>query len=814
MKSFAFLLLLVFATLPVSAQTPEKTIYGTVKDLQNEAIPGATVYLHRAADSVLVMAGTSNSSGKFEFKGLTKQVYYLRVSSVGSASYSGGSLTIDEQHPTISLPAILLSPSQMMLKEVTVAAKRPLLEQDIDKTIVNVEAMIGSASSNTLEVLAKTPGITVGTDGEISLNGKSGVLVLIDGRQTYLSGQDLAAYLRSLPGGSLNKLELMTNPPAKYDAAGSAIINIRLKRNRTPGFTGDVVASYSQGKTARGNEVLNLNLNRNKINLFASAGYSQDGNYTDDFYHRTFYESNSTSTSSVQLQNHDRYTSQGVTTRLGMDYAASPKTTYGFLVSYQNQPKQEELTYTNKSFNTSQSLDSTGSGVTNSDYSWENVSANLNYQHRFGQAGREITADLNYLSYRSNSHQRLNNSVLLPDGTLSNQHEFLYVLPSDILIYTAKADYVHPLANKAVLEVGFKSSLVSTDNDSQYYTVTTVVNRPNYGQSNHFIYWENINAAYVNTRKEWRRIALQAGLRLENTQANGHQLGNAEVAESSFDKLYTRVFPTAFVRYKLDTAGLYTLAISVARRINRPNYQLLNPFVFFQDTYSYTSGNPLLKPQYHYQYELKYQHESYLGIALQYNHFTDVIFQMTQVDGNLFFTRPNNVAKGYILALAVNLSLTPTKWWRFNTNLTFANLTLRGQAYSEKLATNINNARLNVVNQFNFKKGWSAELTGYYSTKALAGQRVTDPRYRVGAAIQKKVLKEKGSVRLVMEDIFHSWQQNDRTVSLRQADAYHINQSDTRRIGLAFTYRFGKETFARKRHHTDNAADTEKGRVD
>ncbi|RRB06712.1 outer membrane beta-barrel family protein [Larkinella rosea] len=814
MKSFFGIALLAVFHAPVFAQTLHKTITGVVKDSQNETIPGATVTLLKSTDSTLIAGEQTNGNGKFELKNLGDNSYILRVSSVGCVPYVSAKLTIDDQHPLISLPVIILSPSKTTLKEVVVVAKKPLLEQDIDKTIVNVDAMLGSAGSNTLEVLEKTPGVTVDINGEISLNGKGGVLVLIDGRPTYLSGQDLAAYLKSLPGGSLDKLELMTNPPARYDAAGTSIINIRLKKNRIQGFTGDVSVSYNQGVTARSNDVVNVNYNRRKVNLFGSFGYNKDANYSNDTYNRTFYTENQAINSSVFLDNRYRNNNHGLLTRLGMDYAVSPKTTYGFVINLQSRPRTDKLDYLSRNFNKGYALDSIGRGQTVGDYTWKSAGANFNYLHKFNPTGRELTADLNYINYRSDGSQTLLNRITLPDGALVRRTDFLYSIPSDISIYSAKADYVHPFKNKASLEAGFKSSLVNTDNKADYFTLNGSVQLPDFGKSNHFIYRENINAAYVNSRKQWKRLGAQLGLRLENTLADGHQLGNSEVKATSFTRKYTRFFPSAFVNYKLDSSGNNTLTISVARRINRPNYQLLNPFLFFRDTYSYTSGNPLLKPQFHVQYELKYQYKNQLGLALQYNRFTDVIFQTTQAVGNLFITSPNNVARGYILALATNLSLAPARWWRLNANITLAKLGLMGMAYSEKLNPSIVHSRLNVMNQFTFARKWNGELSGYFATKDLAGQTITNPRYRINAGIQKKVLNDKGTVRFTIEDAFHSWKPTDKTVSLNRADAFHTNVTDSRRIGVAFTYRFGKETFARKRRHSDNAADAEKGRVD
>ena len=809
-----FLCLLVFV-LPFSgfAQAPSKSIAGLVKDTQNEPLPGATVRLLRATDSTLVRGEQTNGNGKFTFTDLPADTYRILVTSVGNTDYRSGAILIDEQHPIVTLPVFIVSFSKTTLNEVKVVAKKPLIEQELDRTIVNVESMIGSAGSNTLEVLEKTPGVSVGTNGEISLNGRAGVLVLIDGRPTYMSGPDLAAYLKSLPGGSLDKLELMTNPPAKYDAAGSSIINIRLKRTRIQGFTGSVTAGYSQGVTSRSNDVVTLNYNRRKMNWFGSLGYTKDGNYATDQYARRFYDASSALTSSVQLTNQYTYQSQGVTARLGMDYAVSPNTTYGFVVNMQHSPRRDRLDYVSQSVDNRNVVDSVGTGYTNGTYRWMNAGANANVQHTFGKTGRELTADLDYITYGSTGEQSLQNRVNRPDGTLLNSRQFLYKLPYTISIYSAKADYSHPLPNKAKLEAGFKSSVVTNDNNAQYFAQTGVNQTPDYGKSNHFIYRETIHAAYLNLQKDWGRLATQSGFRVENTQIGGQQLGNLEVAETSFNRTYAGLFPTVFVSYKLDSAGANSLIASFSRRISRPNYQLLNPFLAYRDQYSFTTGNPYLKPQYNNQTELKYQHKQYVGISLRYSRFTDIIFQLTQAVGDVFINRPDNVASGFILSLNTNVSVAPAKWWNVNANVMIARLRLNGTAYAEQLNPGIYHARINLLNQFRFNRGWSGELSGYYSSNDLNGQTITGSRYRIAAAVQKKIWQDKGSIRLTLEDLFHSWKANNRTVSLKQTEAFHTNETDTQRIGFVFTYRFGKETFARKRTHSDSAADAERNRV-
>ncbi|GAB3701994.1 outer membrane beta-barrel family protein [Spirosoma flavus] len=805
----------LFLILPFSAfnQTLTNRLNGSVNDIQNVALPGATVRLLRLVDSTLVAGIQTEVNGKFAFTNLPMDTYRIHITSVGNNDYWSTPITVDEQHPAIELPVFIVTPSKTMLNEVKVVAKKPLLEQDIDKTIVNVEAMIGSASSNTLEVLEKTPGVSVDLNGEISLNGKAGVVVLIDGRPTYMSGQDLAAYLKSLPGGSLDKLELMTNPPAKYDAAGTSIINIRLKRAKIQGFTGGITAGYNQGITGRNNNALNLNYNRGKVNLFGSLSYNKDGNFSNDIYDRKFYDANNRLTSTVKLDNRYTTTSHSIGAKLGMDYAASPNTVYGFVLNFQRSPRRERLDYVSQSFANRYVPDSVGRGSTDGRFLWTNSSVNGNFQHKFGKSGREISADLNYIQYVTEGEQFLQNQVNTPSDSLLNSYRFLYKLPSTIQIYSAKADYSHPFSKKAKLETGVKTSYVSNDNNAQYFNQANERYVPDYRRSNHFLYHETIYAAYINGRNEWKRIAAQTGLRLENTQIVGQQLGNSEVAGTSFTRNYTSLFPTVFVSYKLDSTGQKTLTISLSRRISRPNYQLLNPFLAFRDQYSFTAGNPYLKPQYHTQYEVKYQHKQILGLALQYSRFSDVIFQLTETVGDTFVIRPSNIANGYILALNTNVSLSPTKWWNLNANVTLAHLELRGMAFSQSLNPSIYHARLNLMNQLRFNQGWGAEMIGYFTSGDLAGQTVTRPRYRVAAAVQKKIFQDKGSIRLTFDDIFHSWRTIDRTVSLRQADALHTNVSDTQRIGLSFTYRFGKETFVRKRNHSDNASDEERNRV-
>ena len=461
MQKLILFFLFLFVILHLFAQNKPKAISGIIKNAQNEFAAGATVKLVKLSDSSLIKTTIVNDNGKFQFKNLSNAVYFLTISGSAYKNYNSVHIIIDEMHEEVNLPVIILIPAKSTaLKEVVVVTKRPLLEHEIDKTIVNVDAMISAAGSNTLEVLEKTPGVTVDNNGNISLNGKAGVLVLIDGRPTYMSGQDLAIYLKSLPGGILDKLELMDNPPAKYDANGGAIINIKLKRNRNPGITGSVVASYSQGRKSSTYQAFNLNYNHKKTNWYSGLTYNSNGQYTNDFYDRKFYADNGDLVSQVLLQNKLQGISSGFSKRLGLDYAITAKTTIGFLIGAQSQPRKDHFDFESNSYDDVFVLDSSSTGTNNSVFKWNRFSSNLNFIHKFNNKGKELSADVNYITYRSPGNQYFNNA---------NSINFQYNLNNAIDIFNIKADYTQSLRNKINLELGIKSSLVTNDNDSKYF---------------------------------------------------------------------------------------------------------------------------------------------------------------------------------------------------------------------------------------------------------------------------------------------------------------------------------------------------------
>jgi hypothetical protein len=809
-----FWALLAGWTCQASAQSGQGRISGEIRDLQNHTLAGTTVTLQNEADTATKITRVAGNSGDFTFNQLRNGLYRISCTHVGFQTYRLSHLVIDAAHQVIRLPVIILQTSNdQTLREVVISAKKPLIEQKIDRTVVNVDAMISAAGSNTLEALSKSPGVIVDANDNISLNGKSNVLVLIDDRPTYLSGPDLAAYLRSLPAGTVAQLELISNPPARYDASGGAVINIVLKKNRAAGFNGSVNVGYNQGVYGRSNDALNINFKTAKFNLYSNLSYSLDQNFSKESFSRYFYNPDGSLNSAALQDSYYKYEANGWNGRLGMDYFAGPNTTIGFMLTGNTRPRTDLLNYTNNAYGAGMQLDSAGRGYTSGRYQSQNGGINLNMLHKFDQAGTQLTADLDYLHFYNDGEQFSPLAVYLANGSLSSDQQYQFLLPSNINIESGKADYTHPLAGKGEFDAGIKSSYVTTDNQLQWFDQGAAGFTPDYSKTNHFRYSENINAAYVNLKKEWSRWGAQAGLRVENTNASGHQFSNPAIPDSSFTKRYTHVFPSVYLSYKLDSAGAHTLVLSYNERIRRPGYQQLNPFLFYHDQYTYTSGNPNLVPYYNQYFELKYSYKQYIGISGGYSIGNNESQSLTTSSGDIFITRPFNFINNRTYSLVPYFSFDPMRWWTFRINAVLLYILNNGGADGITIQQKANVHEIETSNELQFGHDWSAELDGFFPGKQTFGQSQGDKAgYNISGGIRKSILNGQGSISLNFNDLFNTLNFGTQTIGINQVNAFSTRATDSRRVGLAFTYRFGKAANARKRNDNGSAED-EKGRT-
>jgi iron complex outermembrane recepter protein len=802
------LLLLCLAT---HAQIkPLGSITAIVKD-DKTVLEGASVFLYKVKDSVLVKSTFSSSDGSFIFENLVPQLYFITISYAGKTKYHSANVDITNTQLNLQLPIIVLNSNTNNLDEIQVTTKKNFVERKIDRILVNPDALISNAGSTALEVLEKSPGIQVNTDGVISLRGRQGVIVFIDDKPTNMNEADVAAYLRSLPSSSIDVIEIMSNPPAKYDAAGSAgVINIKLKKIKAKGFNGGFSLAYGQGVYARTNNSFNFNYRINKVNFFSNISYTKTNVFQDLFLHREYYNTSGSLASAFNQNSFIKKHPGSLNLKLGVDYYINNKETFGLVFTGFQNETTETVDNTAQILDGSMAVKNRVVAYAPTTRNWYNRGINTNYTYAFN-AGKQLMLNADYIYYNSTQNNSLLNTVYKPNGSLDNQTNLISTLPATINIASAKADYNQPINKESKFEIGAKTSFIDTKNTASFFDEVSGTLTPNYEFSNSFNYKENINAAYVNYTYEKGRFALQAGLRFENTNLKGYQYGNPTKTDSSFTRVFNNLFPTFYLQYTLDTLSKHQLALSLGRRISRPDYQSMNPFTYPLDRYTLYSGNPYLQPTFSYNTQLSYTYKNNFTVSFGYSYTKDVINETIKQENNIFYSRPGNIGRQISYDLQVNGTLAVAKWWKLQLYASATHNEFDAQLYNQQL----NNAGtfyvINPVNLFQISKQWSAELAGVYQTSIYSGQFVLIPVGQVRMAVGKKVLKDKGNIKLNLTDAFYTQQPGGDIKSLANSTAGWKSYLDTRILSCTFSYRFNKGKSLKARD--TKSADEEKGRV-
>ncbi|RXK58066.1 TonB-dependent receptor [Lacibacter luteus] len=820
-KLFALAAAVLTFTYSGFAQSSSR-LKGEVKDESQKPLSGITVSLLRSKDSSLVKAAITDKSGGYLFEAVKNGSYLLGVTAVGYQKMYSNVMDVKEG-AELSVPSFNLLPQAKGLQEVTVTARKPLFEQKPDKMLVNVEASPSNAGANALEILEKSPGVSVDRDGNISLKGKAGVQIFIDGKPAYLSGADLANYLRNLQGTQLDQIEIMTNPPAKYDAAGnSGIINIKTKKTKQMGYNVMATLGYSQGVYASNNQNLTFNYRKNKVNLFGTLSRNERNSFQELSIQRKFIEQNTKEVKSLFEQvSHMRQLNMSNNAKLGADFYVSKKTTLGATVNGFYNPGM----FTNNSdidiADPNGTLMSKANGFSKSKSQWRHFGSNINFRHQFDTTGKELSADVDYLNYNVSSSQNLMNKYFDPSGVPTNiPDNLLGNLPQLIHIYSGKADYVHPLKKGAKFEAGLKTSFVETDNNAVYDTLRNGTMILDSARSNHFIYTENINAAYVNYSKQFsKKFSAQFGLRLENTTAKGNSkgltysntYGKFVSFDSTFTLNYTQLFPTVFLQYSANEKNSFTM--NYGRRIRRPDYENLNPFVEFLDRYTFEQGNPNLRPQFSHNIEFSHTFNNFLTTTLNYTKTNNIIQQVLEQNdqNNETYVKQANIANQRQFGIAVS-AFKQVKGFTGNVYVNVFNNEFNGIVNNTPVTIGATTAMFNSSVSYKFKKGLTTEISGFYRTGGVDGV------FRIGGfgmmniGASMPVLKTKGTIRLNVRDVL--WSQRIKGESkFGNIDAQFQNYRDSRVASVTFTYRLAKgKVNGNARRKSSGAAD-EQSRV-
>lgn len=780
--------------------TQEFTVRGTITDSINKPVPFVNVLLLRSADSLLVKGAISDEKGMFIIATGESGTFMLVYSYSGMKKAYTGQFELSEANPSHDAGTLTFAEDTAMLKEAVVVAKKPFIEHRLDRIIVNVENSIVASGSTALEVLKRSPGVIVDKDDNISMNGKPGVSIMIDGKLSYLSNQDIAAMLKSMPADQLEKIELITNPSAKFDAAGTGgIINLVLKKNRNYGWNGRINAGtglgyyndqygFGQNTFIGKNGGFNLNYRSKRWNYFGSYNYGGGEDFNKFTIQRKFRENGNITTIFDQ-------TADGIgsdnrnNAKIGIDFFINKKHTLGFFANGMQNREWGRGLNTSLLLGADGTLSSYSLTSSSSEKKWRNLMANLNYKFNIDTTGKELSMSVDYATFDSRMIQDYQTDYYDNTGTGTGPPYILKSnLPSTVTVYSAKADYVHPVGKKMKFEGGVKTSYVTTDNNAQFWYVdTNGVDVVDEGKTNHFNYTENINAAYLNYGLEINdKWNMMLGLRAEQTNSYGDQVTTAE----TFERHYTGLFPSGFLTYKANKNNEWNFTYS--RRIDRPDYQSLNPFIYFLDPYTYMQGNINLLPQYTNSFEFTHTFMGFLSTTAAYSHTSGVITDVTrQIDSTYStFATNENLSSQDNVSLSVFVPIPVTKWWNSMNNLMGFNNRFRGTIQDSTFDKNYTSFMINSQNMFTFKKGWSSEVSVSYMSPQVYGMFVMKATLNVSVGIQKTLFKEKGNLKLSFSDIF--WTSRWRSVvQFQNMDMNLKNSNNGREVYLNFTYKFG-----------------------
>lgn len=821
--TFSFILFSLLAlTLGFGQVLTRGTVNGQVGSNAGKPLEFTTMMLLKATDSTLVKGAISDVSGKYAFDNVGAGNYLIAAQQLGYRKAYSAPFAVDEAHPAVELPALTMTDESKSLTEVQVVAKKPFIEQQVDRIVVNVENSIVSSGSTALEVLEKAPGVTIDRQNDqIQLKGKSGVIVYIDGKQTYLSQQEVSNLLKNTPSDNIASIEIITNPGSKYDAAGnSGIINIKMKKNRNFGTNGSVILSGGYGwvNDQNGNllnrpkigTTLNLNHRTGKVNLFGNYSYT-------DRLSNNSNEINRVITYNGRTTYFDQYSFRpsqfvGHSYKGGADYFISKKSTIGVLVNGFSNDWQSVGTNDTYIRDENRRLTSKPTTTTDVRNYLSNLTTNLNYKYEFDGKGREWTVDADYVRYGGQNTNNLStvyynaeNAVTRPDQDVRNN------MPSTINILAFKTDYVHPMKNGSKLEVGLKSSFVNADNNTIYDTLQQESQQWLFdaSRSNRFKYDENINAGYVNyAGTVGKKLKVQAGLRAEHTQS----VGLSVTLNQRVERSYLNLFPTLFLSRQLDSSNV--LNMSYSRRIDRPDYQNLNPFVFYLDPYTYQQGNPFLRPQYTNSVELTHVYKGSVSTTLGFSRTTDFITRETprQIpEKNITYVTAENLGNLDNVNLNISFPVSVTNWWKMQNNIgTFYQhyeTFYSGSLYEVKLVA----YNLYTSNNFTLNKTLSAELSAWYNSASQYGFYRSSPQGAFSIGVQKKLMDGKANLKLNVNDPLWLNRFNGRAV-VQDINFRVRSQWESRRIGLTFTYRFGNQNVKGERQR-NSATSAEQNRV-
>ncbi|RKO73599.1 TonB-dependent receptor [Sphingobacterium puteale] len=787
MKKYFYFLLVNF--LIVSFAHAQVKVTGKVHSADHLPLPLATAYLMKANSAVVLKAVVTNEYGEYQFTDVGPGNYLVEAKMVGYTSNRSSSFAIDKSDYS---PAVIeLIADNRKLEEVTVEGKRPMVESKPGKLILNVENSPLAAGNNALDIVQRAPGVSLDNNNNLQLMGQSGVAVTIDGRQTYMSGEQLLSFLKSTDGNQIKSVEVITTRSAKDDAEGAVgTINIVLKKNRMEGFNGTFNLTAGSGEKFKGNSSLSLNYKKNNTTLFGSYAYSDEKSYRKLYIDRVIQNDgkkkyfNQKSILDEDERNHSY--------RFGVEQKTSSRNTLTLQFNGSNNTEYNDNDSRTNIGTTVSAYDTILSSSSSFKELFDRYSANLNNEFKIDSNGRKLTVDLDWSKFRSNKRVTYRNEYfdagMKPVSPLENERSGM---PIGIDIYVAKFDYEHPLSKKSKLEMGGKYSNVKSDNDLLFEMLqkdslqnSSWINDTT--RTNHFVYKEQIVAGYLDYNTSIGKWSLKAGVRGEYTMSDGNSLTKSKRVKRD----YFQLFPNANLTYSLNENHI--LSIGYTRKVTRPNYRQLNPFDYYIDKLTFERGNPYLNPQFSNEFTLNYTLLQRYNVTLGVNDVKDAIVESMGQDSvrDKTWVVRENLGRNLTSYLNLNIPITVLKIWSMNNNITGIYFDFDGMISGIPIKRKSFLLQANSMHNLKLSKSLTANVNLRYFSPFKYSVYDLEGRWDMEVGATKTFKDQRSSLKLAVSDLFNTGNQNLVT-TFGQFDSQIRQRQDRRVIRLTYSYKFG-----------------------
>ena len=752
MKKYSFLRTLIVLVLPLFAQVEgwtQTTIQGIIQDDQGTPLEFANALLLNAADSSLVRGAVTNQDGRYVFEKVLEGSYLLSGSAVGFAQMYQGPFPISNEEG-YQLNPLTLS-TGVDLAEVKVTAEKPLYVQEIDRMVVNVANSIMSAGSNALEILERSPGVIVNRqNNSISVVGKQGVVIMINGKINYMPVAGLIQYLEGMSADNIERIELITTPPAKYDAEGNAgFINIVMKKKTDEGVNGSYSLSYGYGRGHVSNNNLNVNFRQGNISLFGNYGFVLDAR--DQFFGFDRFVTTNGVTEFSGTGSDRVPTQRNHNLRLGLDYQITEKTVIGILGTlYDNKWSMDafntNILRTNEAFTGLITLDNTERNQ------WQHASANFNIKHNFTEDA-SISWDVDYLHYYNENPTNYTNEYFGADNSFTREELTRSDKTTPIHFYVSNLDYAKKFSDKFKLEAGIKGTFSTFDNDVRVETREAVDWVADGSLTNISELNEKILAGYTSMEYQISdKTGAKFGLRYEYTDSKL----DSDVGGRVVDRQFGRLFPTLFLSHNFsdDFSG----NVSYSRRITRPTFNDMAPWVIFVDPTTFYAGNTSLQPAISDGVKMDLRYKT-IFLSFQYTVEDSTIANFQQrydPDADRLIWLAENLKNTKTFSATLGFPLTITKWWTMRNNVNF--FVQESNYYANRQLLSLSNTffQFNTNQSFKLPWGLNSEVSFFYVGKQLFGAMEIDPIYGLTFGVQRNLGERLGSLRFNIRDALNS----------------------------------------------------------